>query len=92
MLFAARNAHVIKLQDRVSFVILRSEIMLFLSEFPDRKQTLFWVKNYSPSPEYPVPLYGGANAPKLEERRLVGFNEFRFDTPQLAAGSFIVIE
>jgi len=59
MLFAARNAHVIKLQDRVSFVILRSEIILFLSEFPDRKQTLFWVKNYSPSLEYPVPLYGG---------------------------------
>jgi hypothetical protein len=34
-------------------------------------------------------MNGGANAPKLEERRRVGFGEFRFDTPQLAAGSFI---
>jgi hypothetical protein len=34
-------------------------------------------------------MNGGANAPKLEKRRRVGFGEFRFDTPQLAAGSFI---
>jgi hypothetical protein len=32
---------------------------------------------------------GGANAPKLEKRRRVGCGEFRFDTPQLALGSFI---
>ena len=30
--------------------------------------------------------------PKLEERRRVGFVEFRFDITQLAAGSFIVFE
>ena len=35
-------------------------------------------------------MNGGANAPKLEQRRRVGFGEFRFDTPQLAAGSFIL--
>jgi hypothetical protein len=34
-------------------------------------------------------MNGGANAPKLEQRRRVGFSEFRFDTPQLAAGRFI---
>jgi len=46
-------------------------------------------------------MNGGANAPKLEQRpssavallwrmeRRVGFCEFRFDTPQLAAGRFI---
>jgi hypothetical protein len=34
-------------------------------------------------------MNGGANAPKLEQRRRVGFGEFGFDTPQLAAGSFI---
>ena len=46
-------------------------------------------------------MNGGANAPKLEERpssavallrrmeRRVGFCEFRFDTPQFAAGRFI---
>ena len=46
-------------------------------------------------------MNGGANAPKLEQRRRVGFGAtwraiapesdggFRFDTPQLAAGSFI---
>jgi len=32
----------------------------------------------------------GANAPKLEQQRRVGFCEFRFDTPQLAAGGFIL--
>jgi len=48
-------------------------------------------------------MNGGANAPKLEQRpssavallrrmeRRVGFCEFRFDTPQLAAGRFIAI-
>ena len=36
-------------------------------------------------------MNGGANAPKLEQRRRVGFCEFRFDTPQLAAGRFIRI-
>jgi len=30
-----------------------------------------------------VGMNGGANAPKLEQRRRVGFGEFRFDTPQL---------
>jgi len=35
-------------------------------------------------------MNGGANAPKLEQRRRVGFCEFRFDTPQLAAGRFII--
>ena len=34
-------------------------------------------------------MNGGANAPKLEQRRRVGFGEFHFDTPQLAAGRFI---
>jgi hypothetical protein len=36
-------------------------------------------------------MNGGANAPKLEQRRRVGFGEFPFDTPQLAAGRFIQI-
>jgi len=27
-----------------------------------------------------------------ERRRVVGYGEFRFDTPQLAAGSFIIIK
>jgi hypothetical protein len=35
-------------------------------------------------------MNGGANAPKLEQRRRVGFGEFLFDTPQLAAGRFIM--
>jgi len=35
-------------------------------------------------------MNGGANAPKLEQRRRVGFGEFPFDTPQLAAGRFII--
>ena len=34
-------------------------------------------------------MNGRANAPKLEQRRRVGFGEFSFDTPQLAAGRFI---
>jgi len=47
---------------------------------------------YSPSPEYPAACCRDewrGDPPKLEERRRVGFGEFRFDTPQLAAGSFI---
>jgi hypothetical protein len=47
---------------------------------------------YSPSPEYPVACCRDewhGDPPKLEERRRVGFDEFRFDTPKLAAGSFI---
>jgi len=58
---------------------------------------------YSPSPGQPaacwsaaeIPLKRGCrdewrgDPPKLEERRRVGFGEFRFDTPKLAAGSFI---
>jgi len=35
-------------------------------------------------------MNGGANAPKLEQRRRVSFSEFPFDTPQLAAGRFII--
>jgi len=35
-------------------------------------------------------MNGRANAPKLEQRRRVGFCEFRFDTPQFAAGRFIM--
>jgi len=35
-------------------------------------------------------MNGRANAPKLEQRRRVGFGEFSFDTPQLAAGRFII--
>jgi hypothetical protein len=27
----------------------------------------------------------------LERRRVIGYGEFRFDTPQLAVGSFIII-
>jgi len=37
-------------------------------------------------------MNGGANAPKLEQRRRVGFGEFRFDTPELAAGRFIALK
>jgi len=47
---------------------------------------------YSPSPEYPASWCRdewGGDPSKLEERSRVGFGEFRFDTPQLAAGSFI---
>jgi hypothetical protein len=36
-------------------------------------------------------MNGRANAPKLEQRRRVGFGEFSFDTPQLAAGRFIFL-
>ena len=27
----------------------------------------------------------------LERRRVIGYGEFRFDTPQLAVGSFIIV-
>jgi hypothetical protein len=47
---------------------------------------------YSPSPEHPAAccrdVWHG-DPLKLEERRRVSFGEFRFDTLQLAAGSFI---
>jgi len=39
---------------------------------------------YSPSPEYPLACCRDewhGDPPKLEERRRVGFGEFRFDTP-----------
>jgi len=36
-------------------------------------------------------MNGRANAPKLEQRRRVGFGEFSFDTPQQAAGRFIFL-
>jgi len=48
---------------------------------------------YSPSPEYPAACCRDewrGDPPKLEERRWFGFGEFRLDTPQLAAGSFII--
>jgi len=43
------------------------------------------------TPQLAAGMNGGANAPKLEQRRRVGFGEFPFDTPQLAAGRFIVL-
>ena len=42
---------------------------------------------YSPSPEYAAACCRDewrGDPPKLEERRRVGFGEFRFDTPQPA--------
>ena len=35
--------------------------------------------------QFAADMNGGANASKLEQRREVGFGEFRFDTPQFAA-------
>jgi hypothetical protein len=37
-------------------------------------------------------MNGGRTAPKLKERRRVGFGGIPLDTPPLAAGSFIKID
>jgi hypothetical protein len=52
---------------------------------------------YSPSPEYPAACsrderQGEPRRSSTERRRVRATAQFHFDTPQLAAGSFIFIE
>ena len=55
-----------------------------------------FVNFYSPSPEYPVACYRDEwrGEPRRSSKSEGGLAlaQFRFDTPQLAAGSFIIVK
>jgi len=71
-------------------------------KYPHHGKTIRFIRLRQNTLQLAAGMNGGANAPKLEQRpssavallrrmeRRVGFCEFRFDTPQLAAGRFIV--
>jgi hypothetical protein len=68
-----------------------------------KKKSIAFIRLRQNTLQLAAGMNGGANAPKLEQRpssavallrrmeRRVGFSEFPFDTPQLAAGRFIVL-